>query len=97
MNRFLRETWELFYWAMFCPSKLQQRMNEWCPAKEKDGKRPDTNSSDILLFRFNFRFVAQYFLLLLCLSLPLIINIAIQGQRIDWLQIPIRFTNSLCC
>ncbi len=29
MNRFLRETWELWYWAMFCPSKLQQRMNEW--------------------------------------------------------------------
>ncbi|MGB5772791.1 MAG: hypothetical protein WBM32_23420, partial [Crocosphaera sp.] len=89
MNRFLRETWELFYWAMFCPSKLQQRMNEWCPAEEKEGKRPDINSWDILLFRFNFRFAAQYFLLLLCLSFPLIINIAIQGQRIDWLQIPI--------
>ncbi|MEL4894045.1 hypothetical protein [Crocosphaera sp. Alani8] len=64
-------------------------MNKWCPAKEKDGKRPDTNSLDILLFSFNFSFVAQYFLLLLFLSLPLIVNIAIQGQQIDWLQIPI--------
>jgi len=25
MIRFLRETWELWYWAMFCPSKLQDR------------------------------------------------------------------------
>ncbi|MDJ0582850.1 hypothetical protein [Crocosphaera sp.] len=88
MNRFLRETWELFYWSMFCPSKLQQRMNEWCPAEEKDRKRPDTTSLDILLVHCNFRFVAQYFLLLLCLNFPLIINISIQGQGIDWLQIP---------
>ncbi len=35
MNRFLRETWELWYWAMFCPSKLQQRMNDW--ARQENG------------------------------------------------------------
>ena len=89
MRRFLRESGELFYWAMFCPSKPQQRMNEWEPAKEKDGEIPDTNSWDILLLRFNSRFAAQYLLLLLCLSLPLIINIAIKGQVLDWIQLPL--------
>ncbi|MGK7946326.1 MAG: hypothetical protein AB4058_17845 [Microcystaceae cyanobacterium] len=89
MNRFLRETWELFYWAMFCPSKLQQRMNEWSPAEEEEGKRQDTKSPEILLNRFNSRFAAQYCLLLFCLTLPLIINIAINHQAIDWLQIPL--------
>ena len=50
MLLFLRETWELFWWAMFCPSRLQQRMNEWLPQAEKDGARPDTNFRDILFF-----------------------------------------------
>lgn len=29
MQQFLKETWELWYWAMFCPAKLQARMNAW--------------------------------------------------------------------
>lgn len=87
MRLFLRETWELFWWAMFCPSKLQQRMNEWCPQKERDGSRRNTYSLDILLWRAKFRFIAQYLLLLVCLSLPIIVAIAINGQRLDWLQL----------
>ena len=63
MKRFLRETWELWYWAMFCPSRLQQRMNEWVPAEEKDGLRSDTHSSDILLLGNN-RFIGQFVLLI---------------------------------
>ena len=89
MGRFLRETRELFYWAMFCPSRLQQRMNEWSPAEEKDGQIPNTNPWDILLFRFHLRFVIQYLILLLCFSLPLILIIVAQGQALNWLQLPI--------
>jgi len=85
MNRFLRETWELWYWAMFCPSRLQQRMNEWAPAEEKDGLRSDTHSSDILLFQENHRFIAQFLFLIFLFSLPLIWRIALHGQAIDLL------------
>ncbi|HEY9300923.1 MAG TPA: hypothetical protein VIQ31_32070, partial [Phormidium sp.] len=80
MKRFLRETWELWYWAMFCPSRLQQRMNEWAPAQEKDGLRSDTNLWDILLVSPNFRFIAQFLLLIFLFSLPLIWGMALHGQ-----------------
>lgn len=33
MGRFLKETWQMLYWAMFCPSRLQERMNIWPPKK----------------------------------------------------------------
>ncbi|WP_088240156.1 hypothetical protein [Calothrix rhizosoleniae] len=71
MVLFLRETWELFWWAMFCPARLQHRMNEWSPRKEKDGRTPDTIFWDILFFG-NFRFISQYLLLLFILSIPLV-------------------------
>ena len=85
MKRFLRETWELWYWAMFCPSRLQQRMNEWAPAEEKDGVRSDTHSLDILLLQQNNRFFAQFLLLLLLFSLPLMWGIVLHGQARDLL------------
>ncbi|MEG4290777.1 hypothetical protein Q5692_19615 [Microcoleus sp. C2C3] len=84
MKRFLRETWELWYWAMFCPSRLQQRMNEWAPAEEKDGLRSDTHSRDILLLGNN-RFIGQFLLLIFLFSLPLISGIALHGQALDLL------------
>lgn len=89
MKRFLRETWELWYWAMFCPTKLQQRMNQWAPAAEKNGKRAETKFFEILLFRANLRFLAQYFLLLLLLSLPLALTIYNYRQPQVWLLLPI--------
>jgi hypothetical protein len=85
MKRFLRETWELWYWAMFCPSRLQQRMNEWAPADEEDGLRSDTHSWDILLFQPNFRFIGQFVLLIFLFSLPLMWGIALHGQLLDLL------------
>jgi len=84
MKRFLRETWELWYWAMFCPSRLQQRMNEWAPAEEKDGVRSDTHSSDIMLLGNN-RFIGQFLLLIFLFSLPLMWGIALHGQALDLL------------
>lgn len=74
MKRFLRETWELWYWAMFCPSLLQQRMNQWSPNEESD-----TSFSDILLFGSG-RFIAQYFVLLLIFAIPLAVAIGIYGR-----------------
>jgi len=89
MRRFLRETWELWYWAMFCPSKLQQRMNEWAPAEEKKGHKPNTKFSYILLARANHRFVVQYVLLILGFSLPLAWKMLFHGQPLDWLLLPV--------
>jgi len=85
MKRFLRETWELWYWAMFCPSRLQQRMNEWAPTEEKDGWRSDTHSWHILLRSPNFRFIGQFLLLIFLFSLPLMWGIALHGQALDLL------------
>ena len=85
MKRFLRETWELWYWAMFCPSRLQQRMNEWAPAEEKDGLRSDTPLWHLLLLAQGNRFIAQFLLLIFLFSLPLIWRIALHGQAIDFL------------
>ena len=87
MLLFLRETWELFWWAMFCPSRLQQRMNEWCPQEEKDGRRPDTNFFNILLFG-NLRFISQYLLLLFISNIPHIYKLIVGNQLLDWLQFP---------
>jgi uncharacterized membrane protein len=70
---------------MFCPSRLQQRMNEWAPAEEKDGLRSNTHSWDILLQFPNFRFIGQFLLLIFLLSLPLMWGIALHGQALDLL------------
>ena len=86
MSLFLWETWELFWWAMFCPSKLQQRMNEWLPQAEKDGARSDTNFFNILFFG-NFRFISQYLLLLFISNIPLIDKLIGHNQLLDWLQL----------
>ncbi|MEG3991619.1 hypothetical protein QUA13_31790 [Microcoleus sp. S28C3] len=85
MKRFLRESWELWYWAMFCPSRLQQRMNEWAPAEENDGLRSDTHSWDILLWKPNSRFIGQFLLLIFLFSLPLMSGIVLHGQVLDLL------------
>ncbi|WP_375514926.1 AAA family ATPase [uncultured Nostoc sp.] len=87
MLRFLREIWELFWWAMFCPSRLQQQMNEWLPQKQKDGRRPDTSFLDILVFG-NFRFIIQYLLLLFIFNIPLLLRLIERNQLLDLLQLP---------
>lgn len=94
MNReavalWMKESWELWYWAMFCPSRLQQRMNEWCPAKDEDGERPDTKFEDILLFNFNGRFFLQFLQIFCYFSLPLLFAIPLKGQISDCFFLPI--------
>jgi hypothetical protein len=86
MRQFLWETWELFYWSFCCPSKLQRRMNEWSPVEEKDGQQPDTKASRILFARANGRrFIGQYFLVSVLLSLPIVGLIVSSGQAVGWL------------
>ena len=88
MRRFLRETWELWYWAMFCPSKLQQRMNAWSQQEEDDERRLNIKLKDIIYpsVNFNFRFFCQYLCILIILSFPLILFIWNNGRKIDvWL------------
>jgi hypothetical protein len=68
MKHFLRETWEIWYWAMFCPSKLQERMDT-CG----QGSSTPVKSLDILLGKPNGRFVLQYLIVIICLSLPIAI------------------------
>jgi hypothetical protein len=86
---------------MFCPSKLQQRMNEWAPAKEKDGQKPDTKSADILESRKGRRFTGQYLLLTFFLSLPLVVAILIHGHPWGWLLLAVApltaYGTSLLC
>ncbi|HAJ61183.1 MAG TPA: hypothetical protein DCP31_19595 [Cyanobacteria bacterium UBA8543] len=85
MNFFLRETWELWYWAMFCPSKLGLRLYEWSPTQDEDEWSLQTKVREFLLFQPNFRFIAQYLLLTLSFSLPLLLALWIYGQPLGWL------------
>jgi len=85
----LRECWELWYWAMFLPSRLQERMNEWSPAEEHDGVRPDTTFRNILWDRINWRFLFQFIQVSCWFSLPLFTIILIHGQLWDWLLLPV--------
>ncbi len=84
MGQFLRETWELWYWACFRPSLLQQRMNAWAPQEEDDGKRADTAHNDMLAFVVHPRFLAQFALLVLLLCTPLMALVATTGEAQDW-------------
>jgi len=64
-------------------------MNEWAPAEENDGYRPDTSFLGILVFRANRRFVIQYLLLVICFSLPTILETPFHRRLQDWLLLPV--------
>jgi hypothetical protein len=89
LKLWLRESWELWYWAMFCPSRLQERMNEWSPAEERDGIRPDTTFQDMLLYRLNWRFLFQFIQITCFFSFPLVAIIPIYGRFWDLLLLPV--------
>jgi hypothetical protein len=89
VGRFLLETWQLFYWSFFCPSLLQQRMNEWSPQKikkdrwlpqKKEGLHKDTDGNEILLLDANNRFVLQYLFISISISSPMVAVFAFSGQ-----------------
>ncbi len=89
LKLWLRESWELWYWAMFFPSRLQERMNEWSPVEERYGYRPDTTFQDILFSQTNRRFLFQFIQIVCLFSLPLIIEIIFYGRSLDLLLFPI--------
>ena len=89
LKLWLRESWELWYWAMFFPSRLLERMNEWSPNEKHYAIQPYTSFQDILLLRFNWRFLFQFIQITCCLSLPIASLIFINGQNWDWLLLPI--------
>jgi hypothetical protein len=85
VGRFLLETWQLFYWSLFLPSKLQQRMNEWSPKKTEEGASKDTFAKDILLLQYDPRFVIQYFFILIAMGLPIADLVSSSAQGWHWL------------
>ncbi|MGK3964018.1 AAA family ATPase [Sorangium sp. So ce118] len=46
MRTFLRETWELWYWAFFCPRRLQERLNESAPPEAVDGREGEGTGNE---------------------------------------------------
>jgi hypothetical protein len=75
VKTFLIETWELFYWSLWWPSKLEGRIKQ-------------LSLSDVTLpfqYETSPRIISQLLFIITCLSLPLAILIAHRGQVIDWL------------
>jgi hypothetical protein len=81
VKTFLMGAWELFYWSLWCPSRLQERMNGI------KGKDNETDGSDILWPNSpeEFRFLGQYFFVSLILSIPVIILSTQFPSPINWL------------
>jgi hypothetical protein len=84
VNRFLHETWQLFYWSLFLPSQLQQRMNKLSPQQIGQERQKDTSGGDILAVLPNSHFVFQYLFLSVILSLPLAALVALSGRGWDF-------------
>lgn len=68
---------------MFCPSKLQQRMNEWCPQKARE-----TVFSDIFATPINWRFSGQFLLIVYFFSLPLLGYLSANSTLQGWILLP---------
>jgi len=85
MRTFIRELWELWYWSVFSPLKLNQRLQEWVPASEViSGRRLPPSERDIKETRFcdimwwavqpstkASRIRSQYVILVMLSTLPL--------------------------
>ena len=73
-NVFLQESWELFYWSLWWPSKLKGRIGS-------------LSGFGVLTLRktFNTRIFRQFIFLILFFSIPLALLIIQQGRLIDWL------------
>jgi hypothetical protein len=84
VSRFLLESWQLFYWSFFCPSLLQQRINEWLKKRRKE-QRKGIFANSTFLFEINFYFTFQYLFVLAILSLPMAIFVSLSGRGWNWL------------
>jgi hypothetical protein len=68
--RCLQEMFELWYWALFRPARLQERMNAWSPRVDREKHSRNTTFMDILLFYPSGRFIGEFVTLLVLLSMP---------------------------
>ena len=75
VGRFLLETWQMFYWSFFCPSQLQERINNLWLREAKIGFQKNSYSF----------FIFQYCLIPVIISLPLAILVFLSGQKWHWL------------
>ncbi|NCC34314.1 MAG: hypothetical protein EOM24_20225, partial [Chloroflexia bacterium] len=80
MKQFLRETWQIWYWAYFHPSRLQAWM------REMRDDEVEARTRLIAVFR-KPPFATRFALLALLLLAPLISMVAWQGQPLDWLLV----------
>jgi hypothetical protein len=85
MRTFLRELWELWYWSLFSPLKLEQRIQAWVPASTVIANRrvppaeeeiTETRFSDIMWWAVQpetkaSRIRYQYLFLVVLSTLPL--------------------------
>jgi hypothetical protein len=78
----------LLYWAFCCPSKLQNRVNDWMPLRinrsiflvEEDIQQSNTPISWIF---FHPRFIKQYMLLSLCFTAPTTLLVSWHEQPLN--------------
>jgi hypothetical protein len=65
---FLRESWELFYWSLWCPSKLHIRINQIHATSVTDINFK-ANPNNSLPLKVNFRFLNQLLITAITLNL----------------------------
>lgn len=82
MKQFLHETWQLWFWALFRPSLLHERMVTWSSGSQEKGH--NARSWNVLALKASPRFIAQYLCLLLLTSSPFLITIGLRDPG-DWL------------
>ena len=84
MKVFLRETLDLWYWAMFCPTRLKMRMESLDPSSEKD-PLPTT----ILFSIIDWRFVKQCLLIMSLGLTPFMVAVIISQTFSNLLFVPV--------
>lgn len=85
----IREIWEIWYWGLTQPSRLNEWMLAGLPEieqrriKQREGA---TSGRGALLTRPNQRFIAQYLMLMIVLSLPLVavVNFINLPPMVEW-------------
>lgn len=84
MKAFLREIFELLYWAIFCPSKLQKRKENWT-RQEDINAAPD----DSTRLSYNYSFWMQFSCLICLSSLPLFVSTIASSSLLSWILFPV--------
>jgi hypothetical protein len=68
VKTFLMEAWELFYWSLWCPSKLNNRINQF-QKKSIDNENTKGDFKNSLSLRSDFPFLSQFLISVVLLEL----------------------------